>query len=298
MDKPREKVRRFFGEHSDAWLTRYYSQDFDSVSYQDRMQEALRLLEHEGRRPMRVLEVGCGAGVYSDLLQARGHEVFACDIALEMAQKTRERIGARTVVSVGEKLPFGPETFDAVVALGVISYAADPEVFIGSLARVLRPGGVLIISSVNQRLLLPRLSDMASHLPNRLYRWAKARITGRPLPLAAAADDFYQTHCNYMDARSFDRLLANAGLDRCGASAVDFGRLHFMGKQVMPERAAIAVSRLLTRLSRRRPRLQRHSRIYVTAARKPAMVVSLRTPTRRAADSDPWASPGSGAARG
>jgi SAM-dependent methyltransferase len=296
MAKPREKVRRFFGEHSEAWLRRYYSHDFDSVSYQDRMQEALRLLEHGGRQHMRVLEVGCGAGVYSRLLQARGHEVFACDIALEMAQKARERIGSRTVVSVGEKLPFRPEAFDAVVALGVISYAADPEAFIASLVRVLRPSGVLIVSSVNHHLLLRRLSDTLSHWPNQLYRWAKVRITGKPLPVAAAADDFYRTHCNYMDARAFDRLLASAGLESYGGSAVDFGRLHFMGKEITPDRPAIALSRCLTRLSRRLPPLQRHSRIYVAAARKPAVVVALPTPIQPVASSASRTISGSGMA--
>jgi ubiquinone/menaquinone biosynthesis C-methylase UbiE len=267
--KSPDSVRRFFGEHSDSWLRRYYSGDFDSVNYQDRMHEALRLLEACGEPAMRVLDLGCGAGVQAGALQALGHEVYACDIAFEMAQKARDRIGPSALVAVGEKLPFADESFDAVVALGVIGYSADPQAFLNSLQRVLRPGGLLIISSANERLLLERISGAVSYWPNRCYRWAKARITGRPLPAADTSPGFYLSHYNYMDARRFDQLLAGSGFQRVAGSGVNFGRLHFMGKLLPGEGTAIALSRALTRLSRRIEPLQRHSRIYVTALRKP-----------------------------
>lgn len=280
MARPQENVRRFFGENSDSWLRRYYSGDFDSVNYQDRMREAFRLLAALGRPKMRVLDLGCGAGVQAGELQALGHEVYACDIAFEMAQKAQARVGPTAVVAVGEKLPFADESFDAVIALGVIGYSADPQAFLESLQRVLRPGGLLIISSANDQLLLERLSGAVSHWPNRWYRWAKVRITGRPLPGSDSSAGFYRSHYNYMDARRFDDLLVGGGFQRLAGSGVNFGRLSFMGKVLPGEMVAVALTRMLTRLSRRLAPLQRHSRIYVAALRRPGAATASRREPR------------------
>jgi SAM-dependent methyltransferase len=189
-----------------------------------------------------------------------------------MCRKAAAAIGQRAVVAAGEQLPFAPGSFDAVVGLGVIGYSPSPQAFLASLRQVLRPGGVLVISSASERLLLHSLSASASRWPDRCYRWAKATFTGRPLPDDSAAKGFYRSHYNYMDAREFDALLAAQGFARLGGSGVNFGELRFMGKRILSDAWAIWLTRRFTTLSRRLPFLQRFSRIYVTAVQAPAAV--------------------------
>lgn len=271
MAEVRDSVRRFFGDNADSWQRRYYRRDFDSINYQDRMGEALRLLEAHAGKGLRVLDLGCGAGVLAAQMQARGHEVYACDIALEMAARARDQIGPRAAVAVGEQLPFVAASFDAVVALGVIGYSKNPQAFLASLQRVLKPGGLLVISSADQQLLLEQVSERISRWPSRWYRWAKERLTGRALPQSDKGKDFYRSVYHYRGAREFDALLAQGGFERLAGSGVNFGRLHFMGKPLMGEAMAIWLTRGLTRLSRQVPELQQYARIYVTALRRPEL---------------------------
>ncbi|MGH8728144.1 MAG: class I SAM-dependent methyltransferase [Burkholderiales bacterium] len=81
-----------------------------------------------------------------------------------MAQLTRQRLsrldagnGTRVLVADSQQLPLSDGSFDAVM-LGVIAYSPQPHALIATAHRVLRPGGLLIISSVTRRALLSAVS--------------------------------------------------------------------------------------------------------------------------------------------
>ena len=101
----------------------------------------------EGRR---VLDVGCAAGGLSELLVERGAQVVGIDLHPRLIELAAERLGDRAdflVADITQPLPFDGDAFDVVCASLVLHYVRDWGPPLREFARVLRPGGVLAIST-------------------------------------------------------------------------------------------------------------------------------------------------------
>ncbi len=95
-----------------------------------------------------VLEVGCGAGRFTEILLGAGARVFACDLSgaveanyANCGQASGYLVAQADVLS----LPVAPAAFDFVIALGMIQHTPSPEATIQALADAARPGGLLVI---------------------------------------------------------------------------------------------------------------------------------------------------------
>lgn len=98
----------------------------------------------------RVLDAGCGPGLYAEALAARGAEVVAFDASEPMVALTRSRLGDRGTVHqlvLGEPLPFAAGEFDLVVSALMIHYVDDRIAALTELHRVLAPHGALVMST-------------------------------------------------------------------------------------------------------------------------------------------------------
>jgi 2-polyprenyl-3-methyl-5-hydroxy-6-metoxy-1,4-benzoquinol methylase len=98
----------------------------------------------------RVLDAGCGPGIYSEELLARGADLVAVDGSAEMVQLARKRLGRRARVlhaNLAEPLPFAASEFDLVVCALVIHHLDDREACLREFSRVLRPGGHVVLST-------------------------------------------------------------------------------------------------------------------------------------------------------
>jgi phosphatidylethanolamine/phosphatidyl-N-methylethanolamine N-methyltransferase len=101
----------------------------------------------------RILEVGVGTGI-SLPDYAPNNQIFGCDISDAMLDKARERVtelGLKHVegleVMDAERLKFPDASFDVVVAQYVVTAVPNPEAALDEFARVLKPGGEIIILS-------------------------------------------------------------------------------------------------------------------------------------------------------
>src|SRR5215831_13218689 len=75
----------------------------------------------------RVLDVGCGSGLFPKLIAARGAKVDGLDAADGLVEIARRRAPAMTFTSGDmEELPYADRTFDVVTAINVFHHAADP----------------------------------------------------------------------------------------------------------------------------------------------------------------------------
>jgi 2-polyprenyl-3-methyl-5-hydroxy-6-metoxy-1,4-benzoquinol methylase len=101
-----------------------------------------------------VLDVGCGTGVVSIAAVRAGFAVHGIDISEKMVERSKENL-ARSGLKEAKcsfeyndlmRCRFDERTFDAVLALGLIEYQDDELDTLREIKRVLRPGGVLIIS--------------------------------------------------------------------------------------------------------------------------------------------------------
>ena len=96
-----------------------------------------------GERPRRVLELGAGTGLFTDVLLAAGHEVLAVDLSAPMLDQLRSRLPqVATTVGGAEAVPLPDGDVDAVVA-GQAAHWFEPAPAAAELRRVLRPGGVV-----------------------------------------------------------------------------------------------------------------------------------------------------------
>ncbi len=101
------------------------------------------------RNPRRALDVGCGEGRFCRLLRSHGVDAVGVDPTptLLAAARARDASGG-FVESPAEQLPFGNDTFDLVVSYLSLIDILDIQSAIPEMARVLRPGGTLLIANL------------------------------------------------------------------------------------------------------------------------------------------------------
>jgi SAM-dependent methyltransferase len=99
-------------------------------------------------RGTRLLDAGCGAGLGALLASLRGATVTAFDASAGLLAVARARLPEADVREGDlEALPFADATFDAVVAVNSIFYAADMAAALRGLVRVVRPGGRVVVTA-------------------------------------------------------------------------------------------------------------------------------------------------------
>lgn len=99
----------------------------------------------------RALDMGCGAGQLIPILTELGYQVSAIDISENMVELTKKlcrEYNVNTEAKVGdcENLDYPDNSFDVYVAMGVIEYMDTDEVMLSEVKRMLRPGGIAIIT--------------------------------------------------------------------------------------------------------------------------------------------------------
>jgi len=153
-----------------------------------------------------VLEVGCGRGVGSEVLLKRlgAARVTAFDIDESMVELARRRlIGHPVELSVGDACAIEQPaaSVDAVMDFGIIHHVPDWQQAVSEIARVLRPGGLVLFEE------LPRWI---------LDTWAFRTLTVHPRE-------------NRFDAGEFAAELARHGLDGVGEIDPHYGGMLFVG---------------------------------------------------------------------
>ncbi|MHC4253874.1 MAG: class I SAM-dependent methyltransferase [Planctomycetota bacterium] len=109
-----------------------------------------------------VLDIGAGQGALTMRLHEHGFAASACDLHPESF-----RFGPVECrrANAAEALPYGDGSFDAAVAVEVAEHLLDPGRFFAECARVLREGGVLVLTTPNILSLKSRLRFLASGFP-------------------------------------------------------------------------------------------------------------------------------------
>ena len=130
----------------------------------------------------RVLEVGCGAGRFTEVLVSTGADVVAVD-ASSAVDACRETVGDRATVVQADlfDLPFPEETFDRVFCFGVLQHTPDPRAAFLTIVRYAKPGGWIAADVYKRaeyvdrwsakRLWRPLTTRMPRRWLRRLVEW-------------------------------------------------------------------------------------------------------------------------------
>ncbi|MDX2036482.1 MAG: class I SAM-dependent methyltransferase [Isosphaeraceae bacterium] len=112
----------------------------------------------------RILDIGCGKGRFARALEDRGALPVGIDVSHAMLA---EALSIDRVRASAGRLPFGDASFDAVIAVESFQHLPDVDGAIQEAARVLRPGGRLVIIDKNRGAL----NSQRCWLPNTLIKW-------------------------------------------------------------------------------------------------------------------------------
>jgi SAM-dependent methyltransferase len=107
-----------------------------------------------------LLDIGCGSGALSPLLKNRFETVVGLDFIEGVLAEARRGGEVPVCASFSYPLPFLADTFDAVVLLSTLQYAVDPKKLLQEASRVARPGGTVLLSVPNMRVIT-RLMKLA-----------------------------------------------------------------------------------------------------------------------------------------
>jgi ubiquinone/menaquinone biosynthesis C-methylase UbiE len=187
-----------------------------------------------------VLDLGCGAALVADRLAdlplryvgldyGDHHIRFAAD---KHRAGTGERLRASFVAGDAEHLPFQADSFDVVVWSEVIEHLMRPELAVWEVARVLRPGGALVLTTNNASEMPLRfpLSDPLAFLEKAIGFRHDRLISHRPWVwpwpvdrkiLPEDAPDVWMPHTWHKQAET-TRMFAAAGLETVHASTFEF----------------------------------------------------------------------------
>ncbi len=132
---------------------------------------------------MRLLDIGCGGGLLSEPMARLGAEVVGADAApknIPVAQIHAEQSGLEIDyrVATAEDLAAAGEQFDVVLNMEVVEHVADPLVYLTACHELLKPGGLMIASTLNRNAKSFAMAIVGAEwvmrwLPKGTHDWGK-----------------------------------------------------------------------------------------------------------------------------
>jgi len=241
-------VSDYFESTAAYWKTLYSDDRLLSTIYQDRHDTALEWIQDLNLvTSARILEVGCGAGLVTSALARSGYTVEALDSTMAMLQMTRNQ-GARHAVQDRIRmysadvhaLPFQAQTFDLVIAIGVIPWLHSERMALREMRRVLKDDGYLLVTADNNARL-NRILDPLSSPVSAPFRLVAKRVLHR-CGLWSPKSGF-QPKRHY--PRELSRSIGDCGFEHVKSRTVGFGPFTFLGKAILTDAIGTRLHRWL-----------------------------------------------------
>lgn len=159
---------RFWNDWNAATRERHVS-----ATSRDQARVALEWLAPLGRRDLALLDAGCGAGWMCEQLAPFG-QVTGTDLADAVLERAAARLPhVRFVAGDFLALPFDAQAFDVIVSFELIAHVQDPVTVVERFARLLKPGGMLVLATQNPWVLARSTVDPVQ--PGQIRRWLSRR---------------------------------------------------------------------------------------------------------------------------
>ena len=203
-----EKIRDMFsrlytsGEGSVPELKTYYEYTYDDEPANPlvrRYELWLDAIERH-RPPGRLLDIGCGTGLFLAVARRRGWEPYGIDECEEATSHARDHFGLDVWIGEFMDFPLDERGFDAITGWDIIEHARDPVALLRAVRRCLSADAVLALSTPNQRSTLDLVAGA-------LYRWSGGAVH-------APLEKFYiEQHFLYFTPSTLSAALERAGFE-------------------------------------------------------------------------------------
>jgi ubiquinone/menaquinone biosynthesis C-methylase UbiE len=143
QDKSKEIA--FFDSHADA-------DSYDVFTPESSLHLVQSCVELAGfERGARIADLGCGSGVFTNLLHELGFNPVGLDISPKLIARARKKYpSVEFLEGDAEHLPFPPASLDGVLLSGLVHHFPDPSTCASEVFRVLRPGGAFVAFDPNR----------------------------------------------------------------------------------------------------------------------------------------------------
>jgi ubiquinone/menaquinone biosynthesis C-methylase UbiE len=199
----------YHGSLAEGWEQRYRKSSFQ-------MRRAVLEKALRGRNLTGTLwlDAGCGTGTLARWLAGRGCSVLGVDAAPEMLAVANQSLQSESLsnrlsfvrVSTIARLALDDRSLDGILCSSVLEYLVNPSACLTEFARVLKPGGLLVVSVPNRNSIARRL-QLACHRLGAV--------------LGQSCCKFLEYSRHQYSSSEFDRLLARSGFK--GETFVPFG---------------------------------------------------------------------------
>ncbi|MEE2674743.1 MAG: class I SAM-dependent methyltransferase [Myxococcota bacterium] len=217
-----EEIRRMFaqlytsGEGSVPELKSYYAYCYDDEPGNPLVQLYESWLDEIEKHhpPGRLLDVGCGTGLFLSAARRRGWEPFGIDDSEEATQYARDHFGLDVWVGDFKDFHAAGRRFDVISGWDILEHARKPLEVLEAMRTCLAPSGVVALSTPNQRNILDLVAG-------GLYRLTGGRATGY-------LEKFYiEQHFLYYTPKTLAAALERAGFEvaRMAREGTDLRRL-------------------------------------------------------------------------
>jgi 2-polyprenyl-6-hydroxyphenyl methylase/3-demethylubiquinone-9 3-methyltransferase len=210
---------------SDDRFLSYYAQESLSGRAHERFRSIRdAILRIRGKawasRQLSVADVGCGAGTQSLLWAELGHRVHGLDVnqpLLDLAQRraTQKGYDVEFILGSAVSLPWPDESMDACIAVELLEHVADWNACLRQFIRVLRPGGVLFVTTTN------RLCPVQQEFTLPAYSWYPAPVKRYCERLAVTTKPQWASYATYPATNWFTFFQLRHVLNELGLDSMD-----------------------------------------------------------------------------
>jgi 2-polyprenyl-3-methyl-5-hydroxy-6-metoxy-1,4-benzoquinol methylase len=200
---PRWTEEQMFGRYTEEYWAHYADAvrptASDAAANQQRWDPFVNAIEpaRQDGRPSKLLDVGCATGEFLSAAKTRGWDTYGVETSPMAAEQAERFTDSQVHVGTLEAAPFEDGFFDAVTLWDVIEHLHSPSAYINRIARLLRPGGMLALTTPNIRSL-------------------SFRLLGRHWWVVGPNDHIY-----YFAPRTIERLLSERGFKIHHMSCMD-----------------------------------------------------------------------------